>query len=303
MDERYLISLDDIIFGAKIGEYKNATTYQSNLLTYSSKCVAKLMNNESQETESKFMKYIQLLQEINHFGIIQFIGFSSSSKNIMKQNIIVTKFASYYSLQHIFDKINKGEDLLWFDPVRKFIIIYGIAHSMNYLHSLNIIHEKLTPSNILLDENAEPLITDFQLSMIYTSYDYSIQNLINDKLFYYIDPFTLNNNVKITSKSDVYSFAIITIQTLTANTHIYENEDDLETLINNIKNGQLPMIPNNFPNELRELLISCLNNDPTSRPTFKLICDKLDSIIDSLPDISTEIFKEYKEKNFWNKNF
>ena len=296
MDKKYVISLDDIEFSNQIGETRNSKTYQSIYLNDNSKCVAKVTYDENHDIEPKFKEYVQILENLNHPGIIPFLGFIPSSLNEHNQNIIINKYASFGSLQQIFEKRSKGKEFTWFDPVRQFIIIYGIANTMKYLHEHNIMHERLFPSNILLDENIEPQITDFKHSMFYPAFDFSISNIIDDKSFYYLDPYTLNNDGKITEKSDVYSFSIITLQILTGNMQIYEKDNDLEELIKGIKNGLLPIVPTNFPEELRELLISCLQPDQELRPSFTHICNKLDSIIDSRPDISTEIFKEYKTK-------
>ena len=296
-NDKYLINIDDINLIQKNGVTDYSITNQIALTTNtSSKCIEKIINDEKCQTEADFRDYIEIVIKANHVGIIPFVGFCSSSQNIMKQNIIITKFASLKSLQNAFDTISNGEGIPWWDPVREFIIIYGIAHSMEFLHSLGIVHEKLTPSNILLDENAEPQITDFQLSLLYSSLDFSISNLVKNKTFYYVDPCVLKNNEKITQKSDVYSFAIVVIQILTKNIHIFEKEDDPVELINEIKNGLKPMIPDTIPEELRNLLLSCLNEDQDSRPSFPVICKRLDMIIHSLPEISTEVFKEYKRK-------
>ena len=146
MDDKYIILFDDINFEKKIGETKNSLTYCVKLATDTSRCATKILKDEKMINEEKFREYVKNLQQMNHPAIIPFIGFCLSSQNVMEQNIIVTKYASYLSLQDIFDKINEGEALSWWDPVRQFIIIYGMAHALEYLHSQNITHKKLTPS-------------------------------------------------------------------------------------------------------------------------------------------------------------
>lgn len=209
---------------------------------------------------------------------------------------MIYKYANHLSLQNIFDKRKNSKTPKWWDQVRQFIIIYGIANTMNFLHDKKIAHERLKPSNILIDENLEPQIIDFHLSTICPKLDLSVSNLIENNLIYYADPNVLNTNGIFNAKSDVYAFSIIVIQILSGNDHIYENDDDPEKLVNEIKKGLLPMIPSSFPEELRDLLKSCLNIDPILRPSFRLICTKLDSIIESIPEINTDMFKEYKEK-------
>lgn len=295
-DSKFIIQDNDLQLQSLIRNGTNYDTYSAALLTDLTQCAAKILHNDAQEDfEQRFLKYIDKIKDLVHPGLIPFIGFClKGAPNA--QNALIYKFAAHFSLQHVFDKRKNSETPIWWDQVRQFIIIYGIAQTMSFLHENKMAHERLKPSNILINHDLEPQITDFNLSTIYPAQDLSAIALIENNLVNYADPAILNCNGVFNEKSDVYAFSIIVIQILSGNEAIFENDNDPEKLIKDIKNGLLPIIPSSFPDELRNLLNSCLNREPKLRPSFRLICKKLNSIIESLPDINTDIFKEYRDK-------
>ena len=296
-DSVFSLNIEDIKCGEEnIGQGKNYITFPCSIIADSSKCVAKLLKEN--EDEKIFLLYMEMLQKLAHPGIIPFVGFCSSSNNNHQKNIFLLKYAENKSLQDVFIARSQGKTPIWWDLEQQYLFIYGIAVTMNYLHSLMKTHQNLTPSNILIDENFEPQITDFYQSKFFPKFELNNENLKKYNLIYYTDPYILNSNGKFHQKSDVFSFAIIAIQILSGNIEIYEDYgDDIDSFIEDLKKGSImPMIPENIPFELSELLISCLSFETRNRPLFPKICEKLEKIYDSIEELSSQRFKEYKEK-------
>ena len=67
---------------------------------------------------------------------------------------------------HRLDSTRKTE----LDWDKRFNIIQGVARGLMYLHkdsSLRVVHRDLKASNILLDENMNPKISDFGLARMF----------------------------------------------------------------------------------------------------------------------------------------
>ena len=83
--------------------------------------------------------------------------------NLQSSNTI--SLLNFYSL-HLLDSRRRAE-INW---ATRFNIINGIARGLVYLHRdscLRVIHRDLKVSNILLDENMNPKISDFGLARIF----------------------------------------------------------------------------------------------------------------------------------------
>ncbi|KAH0800171.1 Dynein heavy chain, cytoplasmic [Histomonas meleagridis] len=103
------------------------------------------------------------------------------------------------------------------------------------------------------------------------------------------------NQKAFTQKSDVYSFGILMLQLYTSNYDVFspnglKNEDLYKAIVNNTK----PFIPSSLQDEIRPLIIQCLDTAPEKRPSFAEIIKIFSELDDTSEDSIIPTFTEYK---------
>ena len=138
---------------------------------------------------------------------------------------------------------------------------------MKYAHSLKIVHRNLKPSNIFINSDLTIKISDFGISnMMIPKDQLSLIDPEDTKLFFFIAPEMKNDNYN--EKVDVFSFGALIYYIL--------NLGDIPkiTVFDYIQCKTFE-IPKTFTKFSRELIESCMNQDPNSRPEFSTICDMI----------------------------
>lgn len=214
--------------------------------------------------------------------------------NFDKENypIFITKYFSNGSLQNILDLKYQEKAPKKFTNSSQYIILLGVALGMKYLHSHQIYHGNLKPSNILLDQNFYPVINDFYVSSIseYNLSDTLFNSTIEQALYTAPEVF---QNSEITEKSDVYSFAILLYE-LIVSQRPYSDFMSFSTFREAVIDGERPEIFYFNDEDLKQFLSRCWSNDPSERPTFSEVYDKLQSPnITSLFEVDSDEVKLY----------
>lgn len=240
--------------------------------------------NNNDENSKVFTREVNLLSSLQHIAILQFVGFSQNNFDGNPNPTILTEYSSNGSLRHILNLLSQGNPIKKWNSTTKYIIIYGVAAGMTFLHQNNIIHRDLKPENILLDDFYFPKICDFGLSKSFNQSNRSQQSISTSTLNY-MAPEMTNDDHHFNELVDVFSFGIIMFEIVTEKYAFSEIECDI-TVLFKIKNGYRPSFPQNLiVNEgIKELIQKCWSQNPSDRPNFASIVEilKKDEIAESM---------------------
>ncbi|OWM65970.1 hypothetical protein CDL15_Pgr015395 [Punica granatum] len=146
----------------KLGEGGFGVVYKGRLQDGQDAAVKRLFRSSAQGT-AEFKNEVEVVAKLQHRNLVRLLGFCMEGE----EKILVFEYMPNGSLDYfLFDSEKRG--LL--DWSRRYSIISEIAQGMLYLHEysrLRIIHRDLKISNILLDANMDPKISDFGMARIF----------------------------------------------------------------------------------------------------------------------------------------
>ncbi|XVF85976.1 hypothetical protein PTKIN_Ptkin17bG0160100 [Pterospermum kingtungense] len=250
-----------------------------------------IQSDEQWQTEMRFLK------SLNHPNVVKLVGYCNEENH----RILVYEYMCKGSLDaHLLSE--NGSELNW---SRRIQIAIGAARAVDYLHTCArpVIHRDLKASNVLLDADFNPKLSDFGLARYGPLDDQSriITRVLGTRGYLAPEYFTTG---RLTVKSDVYSFGVVLLEILSGCVAVKTNSDgtmrDLAIWAKPHLSNQMELhniidkkIARNI--EMKEahkfasIISQCLCSDPAERPTMGEILANLEQLQKEtlLPNLNT----------------
>ncbi|KAJ0075750.1 hypothetical protein Patl1_33886 [Pistacia atlantica] len=167
----------------------------------------KRLSRNSNEGIEEFQNEAKLIAKLQHTNLVRLLGCSLQEE----ERILVYEYMPNKSLDFFIFDSHRRKLLNWKNC---FNIIEGITQGLIYLHKysrLKVIHRNLKASNILLDRQLNPKISDFGIAKIFGVDDtIANTNRIVGTYGYMSPEYAMNGIVSI--KIYVYSFGVLVLE-------------------------------------------------------------------------------------------
>nr|GEX07118.1 protein kinase-like domain, phloem protein 2-like protein [Tanacetum cinerariifolium] len=263
-------------------EYKGQLLWSGELI----ELYARRLSKEWDGVEQLFWTGISMLSSLKHKNVVSLVGFCDEND----EKILIIMLETRASLtNYLSDPM-----LTW---VRRLEICVAIAHALSYIHydearDFSVIHGSLCSANVLLNDDWEPKLSEFEFSMkIKASQRH--HSFHTSKLEYvngYGDP-TYIETKRLSHKSDIYSFGIVMLELLCGRKSISEHPDNkylAGTAIFHYKMEILDEIidpdlwkqmdPQSFK-VFAQTAYDCLNEERPQRPNIHEIVTRLETAL------------------------
>ncbi|EES18427.1 putative receptor-like protein kinase At4g00960 [Sorghum bicolor] len=275
----------------KLGEGGFGPVYKGTLQN-GQEIAVKRLSATSQQGQVEMKNEVFLLAKLQHKNLVRLLGCCIEEH----ERLLVYEFLTNNSLDKILFDPARQEELGW---GLRHKIIEGISRGLLYLHEdsrLTIIHRDLKASNILLDANMNPKISDFGLAKLF-SIDSSVGNTSRIAGTYgYMSPEYALHGI-FSAKSDVFSYGVLILEIVTGRRNTYTHasgpsEDLLTYVWKQWSRGSVQPLVEGCPDEGRrpqEMLrcihigLLCVQEDPHLRPSMASVVVMLNSRSITLP--------------------
>ncbi|GJW08611.1 kinase-like domain, phloem protein 2-like protein [Tanacetum coccineum] len=249
---------------------------------------AERFNKERDDREQRFWMEISMLSNLKHKNVVSLVGFCDENE----EKIIINKHKTRGSLS------NYLSDPILLTWVRRLKICVGIAHALSNIYydearDFSVIHRLITSGRVLLSDDWEPNLCDFECSMKIRASERN-HSFHTNRIEYvngYGDPRYIETK-SVNHKLDIYSFGIVLFELLCGRESIIVDDDNkylgpaaishyrkkiLEELIDPVLWKQMDLQSFDM---FAVIAYECLDEERSRRPNIDDIVPKLEKALE-----------------------
>ncbi|XP_024954841.2 probable leucine-rich repeat receptor-like serine/threonine-protein kinase At3g14840 [Citrus sinensis] len=281
----------------KIGEGGFGPVYKGHMADGTVVAV-KQLSSKSKQGNREFVNEIGMISALQHPNLVKLHGCCIEGNQLL----LIYEYMENNSLARaLFGPEAHRLKLDW--PTRHRICV-GIARGLAYLHEesrLKIVHRDIKATNVLLDKDLNPKISDFGLAKLDEEDNTHISTRVAGTFGYMAPEYAMRGY--LTDKADVYSFGIVALEIVSgrSNSSCKPKEDIFYlldwALILKAQGNLMELVDkrlgSNFDKEQVMVMINvallCTDVSSTSRPSMSSVVSMLEGradVQDFVPDSS-----------------
>ncbi|XP_057726273.1 probable leucine-rich repeat receptor-like serine/threonine-protein kinase At3g14840 [Arachis stenosperma] len=190
----------------KIGEGGFGSVYKGELPN-GTKIAVKQLSSKSKQGNREFLNEIGMISALQHSCLVKLYGCCVEGDQLF----LVYEYMQNNSLAHAL--FGREENQIKLDWQTRHKICVGIARGLAYLHEesrVKVVHRDIKATNILLDKDLHPKISDFGLAKLDEGDNTHISTRIAGTFGYMAPEYAMHG--QLTDKADVYSFGIVALE-------------------------------------------------------------------------------------------
>ncbi|XP_020239268.1 probable leucine-rich repeat receptor-like serine/threonine-protein kinase At3g14840 [Cajanus cajan] len=288
----------------KIGEGGFGPVYKG-ILSDGTIIAVKMLSSKSKQGNREFINEIGMISALQHPCLVKLYGCCVDGDQLL----LVYEYMENNSLARAL--FGNEESCLKLDWLTRHKICVGIARGLAFLHEesrLKIVHRDIKATNVLLDKDLNPKISDFGLAKLDEEDNTHISTRIAGTYGYMAPEYAMHGY--LTDKADVYSFGVVALEIVTGkNNTIHRPKQEALHLLNwahllKEKGNIMELIDRRLGSDFNEveamvmIKVALLCTNPTSnlRPTMSSVLSMLEGkiVIPEYVSDPTEMMDEMK---------
>ncbi|WZZ83637.1 G-type lectin S-receptor-like serine/threonine-protein kinase At1g11330 isoform X2 [Brassica napus] len=215
---------DNFSLENKLGQGGFGPVYKG-VLSEGQEIAVKRLSRASGQGLEELLNEVVVVSKLQHRNLVKLLGCCIEGE----ERLLIYEYMPKKSLDaYLFDPL-KQKILDW---KTRFNILEGICRGLLYLHRdsrLKIIHRDLKASNILLDDNHNPKISDFGLARVFRANEDEANTRRVVGTYGYMSPEYAMEGL-FSEKSDVFSLGVIFLEIISGRRNSHKEDNDLNLL-------------------------------------------------------------------------